>query len=197
MAAADADRAFAAPAGLVPAGTTELGIDIIKVDRIRAALDRFGARFSSRVLTDAEQRYVRDRPETMAGRWAAKEAVSQGPRARRPRDRLARHRDRAAADRPARGPAPRPRGRPRRAARDGPDRGLDHPRVGLRGRDRVRGPDGRRPLRLPARHRGPPRRARAAHPRPDRAPAGDRGGRWRRGARVRCPPAAPAGRSRA
>jgi len=58
-------------------GTTELGIDIIRVERIRASLDRFGARFTNRVLTPAEQRYVRDRPETMAGRWAAKEAVSK------------------------------------------------------------------------------------------------------------------------
>jgi holo-[acyl-carrier protein] synthase len=57
--------------------TTELGIDIIKIDRIRAALERFGERFSSRVLTPAERRYVRDRPGTMAGRWAAKEAVSK------------------------------------------------------------------------------------------------------------------------
>jgi len=65
------------PAGLVPPGTTELGIDIIKVDRIRATLERFGPRFSNRVLTPAEQRYVRGRPETMAGRWAAKEAVSK------------------------------------------------------------------------------------------------------------------------
>jgi phosphopantetheine--protein transferase-like protein len=66
-----------APTGAVPAGTTELGIDIINVARIRAALERFGARFSARVLTPAEQRYVRDRPETLAGRWAAKEAVSK------------------------------------------------------------------------------------------------------------------------
>ncbi|HEX5149775.1 MAG TPA: holo-ACP synthase, partial [Candidatus Limnocylindrales bacterium] len=65
------------PPGLVPAGTTELGIDIIKVERIRATLDRFGARFAGRVLTPSERRYVRDRPETMAGRWAAKEAVSK------------------------------------------------------------------------------------------------------------------------
>jgi holo-[acyl-carrier protein] synthase len=65
------------PPGMVPPGTTELGIDIIKVDRIRAALERFGPRFSRRVLTEAERRYVRDRPETMAGRWAAKEAVSK------------------------------------------------------------------------------------------------------------------------
>jgi len=67
----------ASSAATVPTGTTELGIDIIKVERIRAALERFGPRFSRRVLTDAEQHYVRDRPETMAGRWAAKEAVSK------------------------------------------------------------------------------------------------------------------------
>jgi holo-[acyl-carrier protein] synthase len=58
-------------------GSEELGIDIVKVERIRAALDRFGVRFTRRVLTDAERRYVRDRPETLAGRWAAKEAVSK------------------------------------------------------------------------------------------------------------------------
>ncbi|MES2210409.1 MAG: holo-ACP synthase [Chloroflexota bacterium] len=63
--------------GVVPIGTTELGIDIIKVERIRQSLARFGARFSGRVLTSAEQRYVRDRPETFAGRWAAKEACSK------------------------------------------------------------------------------------------------------------------------
>jgi holo-[acyl-carrier protein] synthase len=64
-------------AGVVPEGTTELGVDIIKVDRIRASIDRFGERFSKRVLTEKERRYVRDRPETFAGRWAAKEAVSK------------------------------------------------------------------------------------------------------------------------
>jgi holo-[acyl-carrier protein] synthase len=60
-----------------PDGTTELGIDIIRIDRIRAALAKFGDRFSNRVLTQAERTYVRGRPETMAGRWAAKEAVSK------------------------------------------------------------------------------------------------------------------------
>jgi len=61
----------------LPIAISELGIDIIKVDRIKAALDRFPGRFSARVLTPAERRYVRDRPETFAGRWAAKEAVSK------------------------------------------------------------------------------------------------------------------------
>lgn len=66
-----------APSGLVPDGTTELGIDIVRVGRIGAALERFGDRFSRRVLTEGERRYVRGRPETFAGRWAAKEAVSK------------------------------------------------------------------------------------------------------------------------
>jgi len=69
--------AHGAGPGAVPAGTTELGIDIIRVDRIRQTLAKFGNRFSERILTPGEQRYVRDRPETMAGRWAAKEAVSK------------------------------------------------------------------------------------------------------------------------
>jgi holo-[acyl-carrier protein] synthase len=61
----------------VPEGTTELGIDIIKIERIASALKRFGDRFPKRVLTDAEHRYVRNRPQNFAGRWAAKEAVSK------------------------------------------------------------------------------------------------------------------------
>ncbi len=60
-----------------PAGTTELGVDIIKVDRIRNAIAKHGRRFAGRVLTDHEDAYVRDRPENFAGRWAAKEAVSK------------------------------------------------------------------------------------------------------------------------
>jgi holo-[acyl-carrier protein] synthase len=76
MGDADTEVGRQSPAQVEP-GITELGIDIIKVDRIRASLERFGARFTNRVLTPAEQRYVRGRPETMAGRWAAKEAVSK------------------------------------------------------------------------------------------------------------------------
>ncbi len=54
-----------------------MGIDIIRVERIRHTLERFGERFANRVLTPSERRYVRGRPETLAGRWAAKEAVSK------------------------------------------------------------------------------------------------------------------------
>jgi holo-[acyl-carrier protein] synthase len=61
----------------VPEGTVELGLDIVRVERIRAALERFGPRFAGRILTPGEAAYVRDRAETLAGRWAAKEAVSK------------------------------------------------------------------------------------------------------------------------
>jgi holo-[acyl-carrier protein] synthase len=70
---APSGRGLAGP----PAGTTELGIDIINVGRIRNALAKHGRRFPKRILTAAEDAYVRDRPENLAGRWAAKEAVSK------------------------------------------------------------------------------------------------------------------------
>ena len=57
--------------------TTELGVDIIQIRRIRETLARFGPRFAGRVLTPEEAAYVRDRPAQLAGRWAAKEAVSK------------------------------------------------------------------------------------------------------------------------
>lgn len=54
-----------------------LGVDIVRVERIAKVMQRHPARFPVRVLTDAEQAYVRARPENFAGRWAAKEAVSK------------------------------------------------------------------------------------------------------------------------
>ena len=41
-----------------PPGTTELGIDIIRVSRIADSLVRFGDRFTRRVLTPREAAYV-------------------------------------------------------------------------------------------------------------------------------------------
>ena len=69
----DAAAQLASP----PQGTTELGVDIVRISRIAETMDRFGDRFSKRVLTPAEESYVRNRPQTLAGRWAAKEAVSK------------------------------------------------------------------------------------------------------------------------
>jgi holo-[acyl-carrier protein] synthase len=66
-----------APGPSAPPGTTELGVDICHIERIRNALEKHGRRFPLRILTPGEDAYVRDRPETLAGRWAAKEAVSK------------------------------------------------------------------------------------------------------------------------
>ena len=55
----------------------ELGVDLIDIDRIVAVLERFPDRFRTRVLTDLEQRYCGRRVERIAGRWAAKEAISK------------------------------------------------------------------------------------------------------------------------
>jgi holo-[acyl-carrier protein] synthase len=60
-----------------PDSIPELGVDIIRVARIRQALERYGTRFVRRVLTPAEAAYVRSNAERFAGRWAAKEAVSK------------------------------------------------------------------------------------------------------------------------
>jgi holo-[acyl-carrier protein] synthase len=55
----------------------EIGIDLIDIDRIVAVLGRFPDRFRLRVLTENEQRYCGRRVERIAGRWAAKEAISK------------------------------------------------------------------------------------------------------------------------
>ena len=58
-----------------------LGSDLCSIERIQASLDRFGARFEARVLTDVERAKAARRPFTRAGtyakRFAAKEAFSK------------------------------------------------------------------------------------------------------------------------
>jgi len=56
---------------------TEVGIDIIETARIKGVLERHDARFLGRVYTEWEQRYCRHNVLHLAGRWAAKEAVSK------------------------------------------------------------------------------------------------------------------------
>jgi holo-[acyl-carrier protein] synthase len=56
-----------------------IGTDIIEVDRIRRAMERF-PRFCTRVFTHAEQKYClasNDPVYRFAGRFAAKEAVAK------------------------------------------------------------------------------------------------------------------------
>ncbi|MDI6769825.1 MAG: holo-ACP synthase [Anaerolineales bacterium] len=53
------------------------GIDLIEIDRLRAAVDRHGERFLTRIFTPAELEYCVGRAESLAARFAAKEAVSK------------------------------------------------------------------------------------------------------------------------
>lgn len=55
----------------------EVGVDLVDIDRIAAVLGRHPARFRHRILTDREDRYCGPKVERVAGRWAAKEAVSK------------------------------------------------------------------------------------------------------------------------
>ena len=56
------------------------GIDIIEVERIRASHERFGERFTRRILLPAEIEYClrhKDPAPFLAARFAAKEAISK------------------------------------------------------------------------------------------------------------------------
>ncbi len=52
-----------------------LGVDIIEISRIEQAVARWGDAFLDRVFTPAEKAKYRDRPESLAARFAAKEAA--------------------------------------------------------------------------------------------------------------------------
>ncbi len=51
------------------------GVDIIEIERIGRALDRWGQRFLNRIYTTEEISYCRGRAENLAVRFAAKEAA--------------------------------------------------------------------------------------------------------------------------
>ncbi len=54
-----------------------IGVDIIDIDRLAWSIDRFGDRFLRRVYTEQELLYCNGRIESLAARWAAKEAVAK------------------------------------------------------------------------------------------------------------------------
>jgi len=54
-----------------------IGIDIVDISRIKANIDKHGVRFLEKVFTESEIAYARGKrkmEETLAGRFAAKEA---------------------------------------------------------------------------------------------------------------------------
>ncbi|WP_167599077.1 holo-ACP synthase [Chlorobaculum sp. 24CR] len=61
-------------------GVAEVGVDIVELARIRSIYDRFGQTFMKKILTAAEMAQCLSRPDpvaSLAGRFAAKEAVSK------------------------------------------------------------------------------------------------------------------------
>ncbi len=52
-----------------------VGVDIIEIERVEAALGRFGERFLRRLYTPEEVAFCRGRAHELAARFAAKEAV--------------------------------------------------------------------------------------------------------------------------
>jgi holo-[acyl-carrier protein] synthase len=55
-----------------------IGIDVVSIERMRAAIARHGGRFEHRVLSDAERSQIAeraDRVDAVAARFAAKEAA--------------------------------------------------------------------------------------------------------------------------
>ena len=55
--------------------TSAVGVDVVEIERVEAALGRFGARFLRRVYTAEEAAFCRGRVHELAARFAAKEAV--------------------------------------------------------------------------------------------------------------------------
>ncbi len=54
----------------------KVGTDIINIERIESSIDKFGDKFLERFLKSSEREAVKS-IETIAGYWAAKEAVSK------------------------------------------------------------------------------------------------------------------------
>ena len=51
------------------------GVDIVEIQRIRQTVDRWGLRFLNRIYTEGELQYCKGRAESLAARFAAKEAT--------------------------------------------------------------------------------------------------------------------------
>jgi len=54
-----------------------IGTDITVVSRIEKSINKFGDKFVSKFLSEEEQKNLSSRIESIAGYWAAKEAISK------------------------------------------------------------------------------------------------------------------------
>lgn len=53
------------------------GIDLVEIERLQSAIERHGSPFLDRIFTPEELSEVRDKPASLAARFAAKEAVAK------------------------------------------------------------------------------------------------------------------------
>src|SRR5205809_6032717 len=58
-------------------GRLQCGVDLIEIDRIEAAINRWGERFLHRIWTDRELAFCGGRYPELAARFAGKEATSK------------------------------------------------------------------------------------------------------------------------
>ncbi len=54
-----------------------IGVDLMDVERVARALERYGDRFYARFFTDNERRQCEGQPHRLAARFAAKEATAK------------------------------------------------------------------------------------------------------------------------
>jgi holo-[acyl-carrier protein] synthase len=52
-----------------------IGVDIVEIERVELAIERWGERLLNRIYTETELRTCQDRLSSLASRFAAKEAV--------------------------------------------------------------------------------------------------------------------------
>lgn len=56
-------------------GALAVGVDLVEIRRVANLVANYGERFTGRVFTADERQDCGDRPESLAARWAVKEAV--------------------------------------------------------------------------------------------------------------------------
>lgn len=54
---------------------SHIGVDIVEIERIKKAISRWGSRFLEKIYTEAEIRLCQGKAESLAVRFAGKEAV--------------------------------------------------------------------------------------------------------------------------
>ena len=55
----------------------KIGTDIVQIQRIETAVEKFGEKFLRRFLSEEEIATLGHKPESLAGYWAAKEAIAK------------------------------------------------------------------------------------------------------------------------